>query len=274
MIAYAKHILGLIEAKHSKDLVVPECKDGPTQSVSEYLRMDAWVMNRSWAHPCYTAYEIKCTRSDFLSDKKWRGYLPYCNEFYFVAPKGIIEPTELPPEAGLLVMLGGAEGKKLVCKKKAAWRDVEVPESLFRYVLMCRVQVARNGFDVKLTKAERAKAWKAFVKEKVATRALGYEVSKSIREKVGHVQNENESLKRQMERYDDVRQFLDHIGVVPDSYVSRYDVQRRMEDQESVFDKKLILQIEQLRSRLSATLETVAEIEAKNGSPVKKAAFG
>lgn len=83
MIAYAKNILRLLEAKHSKDLLIPECKDGPTQSVSEHLRMDAWVMNRSWAHPCYTAYEIKVTRSDFLNDRKWRGYLPYCNEFFF-----------------------------------------------------------------------------------------------------------------------------------------------------------------------------------------------
>src|SRR5690242_5105664 len=105
----------LLAAKHAEDVLVPECKDGPTQGGS-HRRMDAWVMSKSWANPCVTGYEIKVSRSDFLGDEKWRTYLPLCNEFYFVAPSGIIEPDELPPEAGLLCV--SSTGTVLFRKKK------------------------------------------------------------------------------------------------------------------------------------------------------------
>lgn len=260
---YAKHIINLLEAKHSKDVFIPECKDGPTQSVTEHLRMDAWVMNRSWVHPCYTAYEVKVSRSDFLNDRKWRGYLPYCNEFFFVAPKGIIDPSELPPEAGLLVLLGGAEGKRLVCKKKAAWRDVDVPESLFRYVLMCRVQVGRDDFSREPTKEERVERWKDFVVEKVETRKLGYRVGEAIREKVAHVHAENDLLSRRMDDYDSIKQFLERIGVEPEGYVAEWNVKRHMEEYERVFDPTLIIEMQQLHNCLSAALKTVERLESE-----------
>jgi len=47
-------------------------------------------------------YEIKMSRQDFLQDKKWKKYLQFCTRFYFVAPKGIIKPEELPENIGLL----------------------------------------------------------------------------------------------------------------------------------------------------------------------------
>ena len=51
--------------------------------------------------------EIKVSRADFLAEikrkpLKRRAGLRLSNESYFVAPKGIIEIDELPPEAGLL----------------------------------------------------------------------------------------------------------------------------------------------------------------------------
>lgn len=47
-------------------------------------------------------YEIKVSRGDFKSDKKWTEYLAFCNQFYFVCPKGMIKLDELPPEIGLI----------------------------------------------------------------------------------------------------------------------------------------------------------------------------
>jgi len=52
-------------------------------------------------------FEVKISRSDFLSDRKWPNYLPYVNYFYFATPPGLIKPEELPPEIGLLEI--GAE---------------------------------------------------------------------------------------------------------------------------------------------------------------------
>jgi hypothetical protein len=47
-------------------------------------------------------FEVKSCRQDFVSDKKWQNYLPYCTHFAFVAPKGVIKPDEIPKEIGLL----------------------------------------------------------------------------------------------------------------------------------------------------------------------------
>ena len=51
-------------------------------------------------------YEIKVSKSDFRSElKKPEKYLEtmrYCDEFYYVAPEGVIDPHQLPPRAGLI----------------------------------------------------------------------------------------------------------------------------------------------------------------------------
>lgn len=42
------------------------------------------------------AVEVKSSRQDFLSDKKWRDYLDYCDAFYFAVPEDF--PVELLPD--------------------------------------------------------------------------------------------------------------------------------------------------------------------------------
>ena len=80
----AQTVLELLAAKHSRDVFVPECKNGATHFADGMQKIDAWAMKKSWASPCVTAHEIKVSRADFLKDDKWPGYLPYCNQFYFV----------------------------------------------------------------------------------------------------------------------------------------------------------------------------------------------
>lgn len=262
---YADHIVELLRQKHSKDVFVAECKDGPTHYTS-HLRMDAWVMNRSWAHPCYTAYEVKVSRSDFLGDKKWRLYLPYCNEFYFVAPKGLIRLDELPPEAGLLELLGGVDGKRLVTRKRAVWRDVTPPEALFRYVLMARVKVGRSEFHIEQTRDERAEQWRRFVDEKVETRKLGYQVSKAIREKVEHVEQEAKDANGRMAEYDEIRDWLRHIGVDPNGRVYRWSVEQKLKEQEALFPQEFIWAMKSLRESLDTALEQLEPKEKVNAA--------
>jgi hypothetical protein len=46
--------------------------------------------------------ECKSSRVDFVSDLKWRGYLDWCDRFFFSVDEAF--PTEiLPPDAGLIV---------------------------------------------------------------------------------------------------------------------------------------------------------------------------
>jgi hypothetical protein len=61
-------IITLLKQKHYDDIFIPECKDGPTQ-LGSHLRMDAWVMKKSWANSCFIGYEEKVSRSDFLQDR-------------------------------------------------------------------------------------------------------------------------------------------------------------------------------------------------------------
>jgi hypothetical protein len=91
----AQTIVDLLAEKHSSDVFIRECKDGPSVNNS-HCRLDAWAMKRSWSSPCTYGYEVKVSRQDFLKDDKWRNYLPYCNEFYFAATKGLIQLEELP----------------------------------------------------------------------------------------------------------------------------------------------------------------------------------
>lgn len=66
----------------------------------ESIRIDAFYFNR-WNRET-KGYEIKVNRLDFLADKKWQKYLKYCTFFYFIAPKDLIKPEELPDNIGLI----------------------------------------------------------------------------------------------------------------------------------------------------------------------------
>lgn len=215
----AVEIVELLEVKHREDVFVSECKNGPSQSGS-HVRLDGWAMNKSWAHPQVTGYEVKVSRADFLGDKKWRAYLPMCNELYFVAPKGIIRPDELPVEVGLMESVGS---KRLITRKRAHFRELQIPDDVFRYILMCRVKVCRSYGS----ESNKAGFWEDWLDQKREERKLGYQVSKSIREHVENVEEENRALKARMKEYDSVRQFIKSIGLDPDVGVWDWDVKRR-----------------------------------------------
>lgn len=74
-------------------------------------RIDAFFLDRHRKETM--GIEIKVSRQDFLSDKKWREYLPYCSRFYFIAPVGIIKKEELPKDIGLIEVFW----------KQAMWKE-------------------------------------------------------------------------------------------------------------------------------------------------------
>ena len=196
--------LGLLLKKHSKDFVcVPECKTGASLS-AKYRTMDLWCMAKSWTKPKTIAYEIKISRNDFLRDDKWRAYLEYCSEFYFAAPPGIIEPSELPFEAGLLVCSKNA--RLMYTKKKAPERSVKIPESIFRYILKWRANVHRES------PADHTQFWQEWLHKKEDKRDLGYSVSRAIRQHVQKVNLENTRLKRENESLQKTKEALDKLG--------------------------------------------------------------
>ena len=62
-------------------------------------RADVMVLDRKGA---FTIVEIKSSRPDFQSDRKWPEYLDYCDRFFFAVAPGF--PVEiLPEDCGLIV---------------------------------------------------------------------------------------------------------------------------------------------------------------------------
>jgi hypothetical protein len=50
----------------------------------------------------FTAIEVKSSRADFLSDRKWPDYLGYADRFYFAVAPGF--PVEILPEGEGLIL--------------------------------------------------------------------------------------------------------------------------------------------------------------------------
>lgn len=97
-----QQILDVLASKHTRDIFVPHCKIGQSYGNGQLI-LDAWVMPFSWTKPII-GYEVKVSRGDFRRDRKWAGYLQYCNLFYFVTPWGLIGKGEIPEEAGLIYL--------------------------------------------------------------------------------------------------------------------------------------------------------------------------
>lgn len=253
----ARAIVKLLAERHAEDVFVSECKDGPSQA-SNYSRIDGWAMKKSWAHPLVMGYEIKVSRGDFLQDKKWRAYLPMCNELYFVAPKGIVQVDELAAEVGLIEVVGTS---RLLTRKRAAYRDVVIPEDVFRYILMCRARIGEERDENMSAQAARGERWRQWLATKTENRELGYEVQRGIRENVQRVENENKALKDRMDDYDGIRAFLKREGLDPDRHLREWDVERKLNAQKAAFPEDIVREISNVSDGLQAILRFARSLE-------------
>lgn len=116
-----------MSTRHKDDLCVPECKTGPSMGTN-HRRFDLWTMARSYSPLTFYGYEIKISRADYPQDKKWQDYLPYCNQFYWVTPWGMVKPEETPGECGLIWCSQNLT--RTYVKKKAAHRKIDAPAKL------------------------------------------------------------------------------------------------------------------------------------------------
>ncbi len=223
----AHQILDLLATKHHEDIFIPECKDGSTW-FSNHLRLDAWVMNRSWKKMTFTGYEIKVSRSDFLKDQKMHLYLDLCNQIYVVAPKGMISPDELHPEIGL--MSPSTNGTKLFIIKKAPYREIKPPTDLLLYIIMCRTKITKEWHQ------DKRDYWRQWLEDKKIDHNLGYSVSqslqKTIKDRIEQVENENRMLKRRIEawdrKWDEITAILAPMGI--DSKESAWHITKKLDD--------------------------------------------
>jgi len=247
----AKQVIELLKVKHKDDVFVPECKDGPTQE-TRHARLDAWVMNRSWAHPMVTGYEVKVSRTDFINDNKWHAYLPLCNCFYFVAPKGLIKLSELPQEIGLLEV--ATTGTLLRTVRKAQYRNVEIPESLYRYILMCRAKIADERCDHAV-----AEYWKRYVEGKSESAGIGAAASRKIREEYSKMQQRVNDVERQIAVYESHREALKAVGIDPDDRWD-YKLKQRLDELKGPVKTWHLQALERLVKDATSLQESLREV--------------
>lgn len=243
----ARDIDKVLKQRHEADIYISECKNGPTHYAS-HNRMDGWAMKKSWANPLSICYEIKVSRSDFIQDDKWRAYLPYCNQFYFVCPTGLIDKSEVPEESGLMWV--SKTGTRVYTKKKAKYRDVEIPEELYKYILFSRSQFT-NGEYVPESQVEY---WKKWLAKKEESRELGYNVSRKIMQKyqndVEKVQRDVKVASERMAEYAEVKELLKEMGYKEGKYIWKWNVEKKLKSQVSEKFKEKLGEISRLAKHL------------------------
>jgi len=95
------------QSGRSGKICVPELRMGSGYGSAQQRRIDLWVIDPGPSTGCRSAsFEIKVSRSDFLSEmkqpNKQRSARLFSDEFWYVTPAGLLQPDEIPDWAGLM----------------------------------------------------------------------------------------------------------------------------------------------------------------------------
>lgn len=243
---------------HEKDFFLTEVKNGSTYfpSAQGLLMFDGFAMTRSYTKPCIKIYEVKVSRGDFLRDNKWNLYKQYCNELYFVVPKGLIDKTEIPDDVGLIYY--NREGnRKLITKQKALWRDIEEPVDVYKYLIYSRLDTDRIPFF-----NDRKEYAEAYLQDKKEKKYIGVHLGSKMAEELQEAEKKLESLKNrehQLVVFDAIREVLEKHKLDPFGWKYGLDWKReiygngrRKEPDPERYQKK----IEQFKLELDSALAT------------------
>lgn len=180
-----------LSEKHCKDFFLTEVKNGSTYfpPPGGLHILDGLAIKISWTAPCFTGYEIKVSRSDFLRDAKFFTYEALVNELYIVCPKGMIDRNELPDNIGL--MYYDAESKKIITKKKATYRKVEYSADMLLYIIFYRLDSDRYPFC-----QDKQEYFRAYLANKKNNRQLAAQFRSKLLEENARLEAELEKMKR------------------------------------------------------------------------------
>jgi hypothetical protein len=253
----ADDLLQMLAVRHSDAVFVPECKDGPTQTRA-HLRLDAWVLAKTWSPITTIGYEIKVDRGDWRRDDKLHNYMPLCHLLYILAPKGVVPVEELPQGVGLLEPVG-ASGR-LQVKRKAARREIQLPAELMVYVLMCRTRITRENGDPadRNWRVEQLRDW---VNGKEERRALSYAVSQKIREAFDRQQVEVDNERRRNDELDGVRKRIVELGFDPSTPFQGWRIRQKLEALNCAVDDNTLFAMRSTGKKLLEMAETLKRLK-------------
>ena len=180
----ATQIVELLRRRHAGEFFIEEAKTGSSwgRSPGHGERLDAWALRNTWSPLTTCGYEIKVSRADFRGDAKWQDYLPYCHQFYFVAPAMLIDKREIPEDAGLL----WAHPNRLTAVKAAPPRQPRAEDlvSIMGYALMSRSRAVRNMHEAN---AEAHDAWRAWLVGEIRDGHIGHLVGAKLRARLNRL---------------------------------------------------------------------------------------
>lgn len=117
--------------------------------LTESLRVDLLWLN--WKDKV-TIFEVKSCREDFEKDHKWKNYLDYCHNFFFVCPEGVIEKEDLPKEIGLIYLVETKDGqyKLRVKRSPTELKPRKITNAWLRYIFkkLAFRKFAKIGEDI------------------------------------------------------------------------------------------------------------------------------
>lgn len=243
----AQEILHALSKRHWEDFFTTEVRDGP--SYTQYVIMDALAIKKSWKNPCFTGYEIKVSRSDFIRDTKWPAYLNMCHEFYFVCPKGMIQPEELPDEVGLLWF--NPESKSFYTKRKARYRKIEITNNMLMCVIMSHLSSDRHPFY-----SSAREFFEGWLENKRVSSELGYRVRSEMVNRMVKITDENVRLKSKLQMYEEQEKLLEKIADVLIKHGAGWFYKSQMAD---VVDEMLKQKTTKLSDKMIQELENAKQ---------------
>ena len=251
-------ILALLKAKHAGDVFIPECKDGETWAADGLLKLDAWVMKRSWSPLTTIGYEIKVSRQDFEQDEKWMRYTDLCHQFYFVCPAGLIREEDLPKGIGLM-WVSKAGNLHTRRKAEATEPDTQKWSGLLTYVLMSRSQIVANMHKVYGDGPTRMEAMRAEVEKATERGSLAEFIQGHIREVYEKAQKIELGLSNREYHIQRFTEKLAKFGIVWDAENADWQEINRVENEIDRLSKKVNWQTLNDMRHLARTLTEAAD---------------
>jgi len=236
----ASQILGLLETKHIKDVFIAECKNGETWGARDLLKLDAWVLQRTYSPLTTIGYEIKCSRADFENDQKWVGYLDLCHLFYFVCPAGLIHSTDIPSNIGLIWV---SKSGRLHTKTKAtrATPDIQKQNGLLIYALMSRSKIVANMMDINYANEppDKLQEYRDIIERANERKELAYFIKAHIKKFAEEVHKKDTEFSNREYEIKNFEERLAKLGIVWDSKNSDWMDRTRVANEIDILGKQI-----------------------------------
>lgn len=253
----ASDVINLLRIKHAEDVFLTEVTVGGVFKMNaKRQRLDAIAMKPSWTDKgAVIGYEVKVDRGDFLNDGKWRDYLDSCEQFYFVAPKGLIQSNELPPEAGLMEV--STNVKRITCRKRAIVRMGAIGDDTWRRMVM----LLRYGkVSDPQWKPFSFEEWRAYYAHRDERSKIGKEIGRRIADKMRSEKSAVAERERLIERSRSLVDKLRENGLI-DQYGGMTEKAEKLLNERTVNMNSF--HFRRVRRTLAETLEMMDELEAK-----------